>query len=56
LDFIPIEKTSDSNKVTKAYGKGLPEDELNPSWDVQSPLNGMSICYPLEKSLGNSEI
>jgi hypothetical protein len=28
LDFIPIEKTSDSLKVTKAYGKSLPEDEL----------------------------
>jgi hypothetical protein len=28
LDFIPIENTSDSNKFTKAYGKGLPEDEL----------------------------
>jgi hypothetical protein len=28
LDYIPIEKTSDSNKVTKAYGKGLLEDEL----------------------------
>jgi hypothetical protein len=24
LDYIPIEKTSDSNKVTKAYGKSLP--------------------------------
>jgi hypothetical protein len=28
LDFIPIEKTSDSNKITKAYGKSLPEDEI----------------------------
>jgi hypothetical protein len=28
LDFIPIEKTSDSLKVTNAYGKSLPEDEL----------------------------
>jgi hypothetical protein len=28
LDFIPIEKISDSNKVTKAYVKLLPEDEL----------------------------
>jgi hypothetical protein len=27
-DYIPIEKTSDSNKVTKGYGKSLPEDEL----------------------------
>jgi hypothetical protein len=28
VDYIPIEKTSDSKKVTKAYGKSLPEDEL----------------------------
>jgi hypothetical protein len=42
LDFIPIEKTSDSNKVTKAYGKSLPEDEIRsimgrsipPEWTV----------------------
>jgi hypothetical protein len=42
LDYIPIEKTSDSNKVTKAYGKSLTEDELRsimgraipPEWTV----------------------
>jgi hypothetical protein len=42
LDFIPIEKTSDRNKVTKAYGKSLPEDEIRsimgraipPKWTV----------------------
>jgi hypothetical protein len=42
LDYIPIEKTSDSSKVTKAYGKGLPEYELRsimgrappPEWTV----------------------
>jgi hypothetical protein len=28
LDFIPIEKTSDSLKATKAYGNSLPEDEI----------------------------
>jgi hypothetical protein len=28
LDFIPIEKTSDNNKITKADGKSLPEDEI----------------------------
>jgi phosphopantetheine adenylyltransferase len=28
LDFIPIEKTSDINKITRAYGKSLPEDEI----------------------------
>jgi hypothetical protein len=42
LDFIPIENTSDSNKITKAYGKLLPEDEIRsimgrsipPEWTV----------------------
>jgi hypothetical protein len=42
LDFIPIKKTSDSNKITKAYGKSLPEDEIRsimgraipPEWTV----------------------
>jgi hypothetical protein len=28
LDCIPIEKTSDKNKIIKAYGKSLPEDEI----------------------------
>jgi hypothetical protein len=28
LDSIPIEKTSESNKITKAYVKSLPEDEI----------------------------
>jgi hypothetical protein len=28
LDFIPIEKTSDKDKIIKAYGKSLPEDEI----------------------------
>jgi hypothetical protein len=42
LDLIPIEKTSDSLKVTNAYGKSLPEDEIRsiigraipPEWTV----------------------
>jgi hypothetical protein len=42
LYFIPIEKTSDSNKITKAYGKSFPEDEIRsiigrsipPEWTV----------------------
>jgi hypothetical protein len=42
LDFIPIEKTSDNSKITKAYGKSLPEDEISsimgraipPEWTV----------------------
>jgi phosphopantetheine adenylyltransferase len=28
MDYIPIEKTSNSNKITKAYGKSLTEDEI----------------------------
>jgi hypothetical protein len=28
LDFIPIEKTSDNQKITKEYGKSFPEDEI----------------------------
>jgi hypothetical protein len=42
LDYIPIEKISDSLKVTKTYEKSLPEDELSsimgrtipPEWTV----------------------
>jgi hypothetical protein len=42
LDFIPIEKTSDSLKITKAYGKSLSEDDIRsfmgcaipPEWTV----------------------
>jgi hypothetical protein len=42
LDFISIEKTSDSLKITKACGKALPEDEIRsimgraipPEWTV----------------------
>jgi hypothetical protein len=56
LDYIPIEKTSDSNKVTKAYGKGLPEDELISIMGRAIPLNGRSIYYPLEKILGSLKI
>jgi hypothetical protein len=28
LDFIPIEKTNDKDKIIKAYGKSFPEDEI----------------------------
>jgi hypothetical protein len=48
LDFIPIEKTSDSNKITKSYGKSLPEDEIisimgrviPPEWTVNFLARG----------------
>jgi hypothetical protein len=28
LDYIPIEKTSEKDKIIKAYVKSLPEDEI----------------------------
>jgi hypothetical protein len=42
LDYIPIERTSDKDKIIKAYGKSLPEDEIRsimgratpPEWTV----------------------
>jgi hypothetical protein len=42
LDYIPIEKTSEEDKLIKAYGKSLPEDEIRsimgwaipPEWTV----------------------
>jgi hypothetical protein len=48
LDFIPNEKTSDSNKVTKAYVNSLPEDEIRsimgraipPEWTVSLSVLG----------------
>jgi hypothetical protein len=56
LDFIPIEKTSDSLKITKAYGKSLPEDEIRSTWDEKSHPNGLSMCWHLEKTLVGSRI
>jgi hypothetical protein len=42
LDYIPIERTTVSDKTIKAYGKSLPEDEIRsmmgraipPEWTV----------------------
>jgi hypothetical protein len=42
LDYIPIEKTSEKDKIIKAYGNSLPEDEIRsimgraipPEWTV----------------------
>jgi hypothetical protein len=42
LDYIPIEKKSEKDKIIKAYGKSLPEDEIRsimgreipPEWTV----------------------
>jgi hypothetical protein len=38
LDYIPIEKTSDSKKVTKSYGKSLLEDKLRSIMGRAIPL------------------
>jgi hypothetical protein len=40
LDYIPIEKTSDKEKIIKGYGKSLPEDEIRSIMDEQFHLNG----------------
>jgi hypothetical protein len=41
LDYIPIERTSLSDKTIKAYGKSFPEDEIRPIMGHdQSHLNG----------------
>jgi hypothetical protein len=42
LDFIPIEKTSDSNKITKAYGKSLPEDEIRSTFGNSKFIHTLS--------------
>jgi hypothetical protein len=42
LDYIPIGKTSEKDKIIKAYGKSFPEDEIRsimgranpPEWTV----------------------
>jgi hypothetical protein len=42
LDYIPIEKTSEKDKIIKAYGMSLPDDEIRsimgraipPEWTV----------------------
>jgi hypothetical protein len=52
ISFIPIEKTSDSLKTTKAYEKYLPEDEIRsivgqaipPEWTVNLLALGKEPC------------
>jgi hypothetical protein len=56
LDFITIEKTNDSLKVTKAYGKALPEDEIRSIMGRAIPPEWTSIYCHLGKNLGSSEI
>jgi hypothetical protein len=52
LDFIPIEKTSDNNKITKAYGKSLPEDEIRSIMGRAIPPEWTVNFWHLEKNLG----
>jgi hypothetical protein len=40
LDYIPIKKTSDKDKIIKAYGKSLPEDEIRSIMGREIHLNG----------------
>jgi hypothetical protein len=40
LDVIPIEKTSDKDKIIKAYGKYCQKMKSGPLWDEQFHLNG----------------
>jgi hypothetical protein len=49
LDFIPIEKTSDSLKITKAYGKALPEDEIRSIMGRAIPTEWTVNLLSLEK-------
>jgi hypothetical protein len=56
LDFIPIEITSDNQKITKAYGKSLPEDEIRSIMGRAIPPEWTVNFWHLEKNLGDSRI
>jgi hypothetical protein len=56
LDFIPIEKTSESLKVTKAYGKSLTEDEIRSIMGLAIPPEWTVNLLELRKELGSSKI
>jgi hypothetical protein len=51
LNFIPIEKTSDNIKITKAYGKSLPEDEIRSIMGRAIPPEWTVNLWHLEKNL-----
>jgi hypothetical protein len=55
LDYIPIEKTSDKDKIIKAYEKSFPEDEIRSIMGRVIPPE-WKICWHLEKNLGDSRI
>jgi uncharacterized protein (DUF1015 family) len=49
LDFIPIEKTNDKDKIIKAYGKSLPEDEIRSIMGREIPPEWKVNLWSLEK-------
>jgi hypothetical protein len=59
LDFIPVEETSDNQKITKAYGKSFPEDEIRsitgraipPEW-IMSFICASVINHDITKVMG----
>jgi hypothetical protein len=56
LNYIPIEKTSEKDKIIKAYGNSLPEDEIRSIMGRANPPEWRVICWHLEKNLGDSRI
>jgi predicted AAA+ superfamily ATPase len=52
LDFIPIEKTTDSLKITKAYARYLPEDEIRSIMGQAIPPEWTVNLLALKKNLG----
>jgi hypothetical protein len=54
LDFIPIEKQVTTTKLPRHMESHCQKMKSYPSWDEQSHLNGQSICWHLEKNLGDS--
>jgi hypothetical protein len=56
LDYIPIERTTLSDKTIKAYVKSLPEDEIRSIMGRAIPPEWTVNLLDLEKNLGDSRI
>jgi hypothetical protein len=56
LDFIPIKKQVTATKLPRHMESHCQKMKSDPSWDEQSHLNRQSICWHLEKNLGDSRI
>jgi hypothetical protein len=56
LDFIHIEKTSDKDKIVKAYGKALLEDEIRSIMGRAIPPEWTVNLLALKKNLVDSRI